>query len=324
MYIITGCCGFIGSHLALFLLQKGYIVIGVDIMNDFYPVAQKMQNLNLCVKYDNFRFVKGDILCDSTYHRIDEICHCIGRSPICVVHLAALAGVRPSLDRPHDYMRVNVEGTTKVLEYCRERMIRHFFYASSSSVYGLNEKVPFSESDPVDKQNSPYAVSKLCCENIAKLYSNLYGMNVCGFRFFTVYGERGRPDMAPYKFAKAIMEGREIEIYGDGNSYRDYTYVGDIVELIYAAVNILIANGRFCEIYNIGRGEPVYLLDFIVKMEQIIGRQANLRFVDEQKGDVPATFADTSKIQSLTGVAPKISTEEGLRRMIYWMQHETT
>ena len=218
--LVTGCAGFIGSHTCERLLKEGNRVMGIDNLNDYYDVERKTKNLEVLKKYDNFYFIKDDIRTTTVIN---------DWKPDFVCHLASMAGVRYSIEHPEIYVDVNIKGFINILEQCRKVGVKQIVYASSSSVYGLNKKVPFSEEDSIETLNSPYATSKMAMELYAKTYSQLYDMNLIGLRFFTVYGPRGRPDMAPYKFLKAISEGEEFQKYGDGTSSRDYTYVDDIV-----------------------------------------------------------------------------------------------
>ena len=226
--LVTGCAGFIGSHTCEYLLKRGNQVLGIDNLNDYYDVERKMQNLEMLKKYENFTFRKEDI-CDTnsiSEWKPDKICH-----------LASMAGVRYSIEHPKLYIKVNIEGFIHILEESRKNKVQQIVYASSSSVYGLNKKVPFSEDDPIATPNSPYASSKMAMELFAKTYHQLYDLNLIGLRFFTVYGPRGRPDMAPYKFLKAIKDGTTFQKYGDGTSSRDYTYVDDIVSGVVASLD---------------------------------------------------------------------------------------
>jgi len=302
--LITGCAGFIGSHLCHKLSQRGDNIIGIDNLNDYYKVEQKEANLRDLEKYSNFLFQKDDLINTQILrqHKFD----------VCV-NIGAMAGVRNSLENPELYMSTNVEGQTHLLKECVETGVKHFVYASSSSVYGCNEKVPFQETDSLDNINSPYACSKACTEMIAKLYNRLYGISTIGLRFFTVYGPRGRPDMAPYKFLRAIMDGKPIDKYGDGNTIRDYTYVDDIVEGIIGAIDN--PNNKTCEVYNLGNGNPITLNRFIEICEEVVNKKALINQMGEQLGDVPATFADISKAREDLGYNPKTKFEEGIKKM---------
>ncbi|MBV33004.1 MAG: hypothetical protein CMK36_06145, partial [Porticoccaceae bacterium] len=246
--LVTGCAGFIGSHVCEFLLKRGETVLGIDNINDYYDTSQKTQNLEILKKYANFEFSKEDIRTTSIISKWkpDKICH-----------LASMAGVRYSIKNPKIYVKVNIEGFIHILDEARENNINHIVYASSSSVYGLNTKVPFSETDAIVTPNSPYATSKMAMELYAKTYSQLYNISLLGLRFFSVYGPRGRPDMAPYKFLKAIMDGTKFKKYGDGLSMRDYTYIDDIVDGIISSLEN--KSNMSCEVINLGNSNPVSL-----------------------------------------------------------------
>ena len=302
--LVTGCCGFIGSHTSEFLLKKGIEIFGIDNMNDYYDVKLKEENLNILQKYPNFSFFKEDI-CDTdkiSLLKPDKVCH-----------LASMAGVRYSIQNPSLYEKVNIGGFIHILEECVKNKVKQLVFASSSSVYGLNKKVPFSESDPIETCNSPYACSKLAMEIFAKTYYQLYGLKSIGLRFFTVYGPRGRPDMAPYKFMKAIKEGKEFEKYGDGMTSRDYTYISDIVDGIFGVLENKKEKGY--EIYNLGNSKPVSLNEFIETCENVLGKKALFKVKEIQLGDVPNTYADISKAREDLGYDPKFKLEEGLRNL---------
>ena len=299
--LVTGCAGFIGSHVSERLLKQGNIVLGIDNLNDYYDVNKKKENLDILNKYDNFEFRKEDI-CDT---------NCISEwKPEKICHLASMAGVRYSLQNPKIYVKVNIEGFIHILEEAVKNNIKDIVYASSSSVYGLNTKIPFSETDVIETCNSPYASSKMAMELFAKTYTQLYDINCIGLRFFTVYGPRGRPDMAPYKFMKAISEGKEFNKYGDGSSSRDYTYIDDIVDGVISALD----NKKRvkCEVYNLGNSSPISLNDFISLCEKVVGKKAIYKEVENQLGDVPHTYADISKATRDLGYVPTVGLEEGL------------
>lgn len=300
--IVTGCAGFIGSHVSEYLLKRGDIVIGIDSMNNYYNINIKNNNINLLKKYSNFTFICENILNSNVVEKFkpDKICH-----------LASMAGVRYSLENPCLYIRENIEGFTYLLNECVKYNVRHIVYASSSSVYGLNKKVPFNENDEIAQCNSPYAASKLSKEIFAKMYSQLYGIETIGLRFFTVYGPRGRPDMAPFKFIDKISKQLPIDKYGDGNSMRDYTYISDIVNGILSCITINIDNNY--EIFNLGNNNPISLNDFISICEDIIQKKALINFKDNQLGDVPITYADISKSQKLLNYNPIINIKDGLK-----------
>jgi len=302
--LVTGCAGFIGSHTCERLLKEGNKVMGIDNLNDYYDVDRKKENLEVLKKYDNFYFIKDDIRTTTVIN---------DWKPDMVCHLASMAGVRYSIEHPEIYVDVNINGFINILEQSRKVGVKQIVYASSSSVYGLNKKVPFSESDAIETPNSPYACSKMAMELYAKTYSQLYDLNLIGLRFFTVYGPRGRPDMAPYKFLKAIKDGTKFQKYGDGTSSRDYTYVDDIVSGVVASLQ----NKKQvkCEVYNLGNSSPVSLNEFISLCEKVVGKKANYDQIENQLGDVPNTYADISKAKRYLDYSPKIKLEEGLKLM---------
>ena len=300
--LVTGCAGFIGSHTCEFLLKRGDNVLGIDNINDYYDVELKHKNIELLKKYSNFEFRKEDIRDTKTIEewKPDKICH-----------LASMAGVRYSIQHPKLYVDVNINGFINILEQARKISVKQIVYASSSSVYGLNKKVPFNEDDVIETPNSPYASSKMAMELYAKTYHQLYGLNMIGLRFFTVYGPRGRPDMAPYKFLKAIMDGNTFQKYGDGTTSRDYTYVNDIVSGVVASIDN--KKDMKCEVYNLGNSSPVSLNKFIETCEGVVGKDAIYKEIEDQLGDVPHTYADISKAKRDLEYEPKVKLEEGLR-----------
>ena len=300
--LVTGCAGFIGSHTCEFLLKRGDNVLGIDNINDYYDVELKHKNIELLKKYSNFEFRKEDIRDTKTIEewKPDKICH-----------LASMAGVRYSIQHPKLYVDVNINGFINILEQARKISVKQIVYASSSSVYGLNKKVPFNEDDVIETPNSPYASSKMAMELYAKTYHQLYGLNMIGLRFFTVYGPRGRPDMAPYKFLKAIMDGNTFQKYGDGTTSRDYTYVTDIVSGVVASIDN--KKDMKCEVYNLGNSSPVSLNKFIETCEGVVGKEAIYKEIEDQLGDVPHTYADISKAKRDLEYEPKVKLEEGLK-----------
>tara|TARA_B100000131_G_scaffold311548_1_gene344526 strand:+ start:53 stop:994 length:942 start_codon:yes stop_codon:yes gene_type:complete len=310
--LVTGCAGFIGSHVCERLLTTtDNEVMGIDNLNAYYDVEIKKRNIKLLEKYDNFTFRKEDI-CFTTIvdiWRPDKICH-----------LASMAGVRWSIEHPDEYVRVNIGGFINILEGARRVGVKNVVYASSSSVYGLNKLLPFREDDPIEMCNSPYACSKRAMEIFASTYNRLYGISLIGLRFFTVYGPRGRPDMAPYKFMKAVMNGDTIQVYGSGSSSRDYTYISDIVDGILGAIEN--RKGISCEVYNLGNSSPIKLMDFIGKIEGVVGKKANYEHIEDQLGDVPHTFADVSKAGRDLDYKPKVSLHEGLKRLYDYLSSE--
>jgi UDP-glucuronate 4-epimerase len=308
--LVTGGAGFIGSHLAEALLAHGCAVAILDDLNDYYDPALKRANLDLVGRAGRFEFVRGDIGDAALVAELLERFR-----PEAIAHLAARAGVRPSLEQPVLYQRVNVEGTAVLLEAARRHGVRQFVFASSSSVYGTASRVPFSEDDPVRAPISPYAASKIAGEALCHVYAHLYGMRIVCLRFFTVYGPRQRPDLAIRKFAEAIAAGRPIPVYGDGSTGRDYTYIGDIVAGILAAMRCPAS----FDVFNLGNSSPVLLRDMIQTLERVLGRKAVIDRQPPQPGDVPITYADISKAKRLLGWTPQTPLEEGIRRMAAWL-----
>ena len=302
--LVTGCAGFIGSHVSEYLLKRNDIVLGIDNLNDYYDVNRKLENLEVLNKYENFKFCKDDI---RTTKIIEEW------KPDKICHLASMAGVRYSIEHPEIYVDVNINGFINILEQSKKVDVKQIVYASSSSVYGLNKKVPFSESDIIESPNSPYASSKMAMELYAKTYHQLYELNLIGLRFFTVYGPRGRPDMAPYKFLKAIKDGNIFQKYGNGTSSRDYTYIEDIVSGVVSSLDN--KNNVKCEVYNLGNSSPVSLNEFIELCEKVVGKKSKYEQIGNQLGDVPHTYADISKAKKDLNYDPKVGLEEGLRLM---------
>ena len=307
--LVTGCAGFIGSHLCEKLLQDmNNTVIGVDIINDYYDVNQKMDNINILKKYNNFTFEKQDIVTSKVINSV---------KPNIVIHLAALAGVRNSISNPTSYIRNNIEGHTNLLEQSVNNKVDLFIYASSSSVYGNNSTVPYKEDDTINNLNSPYALTKHTCENISKLYSDLYNISTIGLRFFTVYGPRGRPDMAPYKFLYKLINNEKIDKYGDGTSYRDYTYIDDIINGILGAIKN--KNNVKNEIYNLGNSTTYSLNKFIEICEEVTQKKANINYMEDQKGDVKKTYSDINKAKYDLDYNPKINLKIGMTNMYNWL-----
>lgn len=315
-YLVTGGAGFIGFHLSKSLLDKGAVVIGFDNMNDYYDVKLKEDRLAILEKYDKYIFIKGDLADNADVFRAFQ-----EHRPQIVVNLGAQAGVRYSIDNPRAYMESNMMGFFHILEGCRYFPVEHLVYASSSSVYGGNEKVPFSTEDKVDEPVSLYAATKKSNELMAHAYSKLYHIPVTGLRFFTVYGPYGRPDMAYYKFTNKILAGEPIQVYNNGDMYRDFTYIDDIVE---GVENILcnppVENGKGAryKIYNIGNNKPVKLMDYIETLEKCLGETAKKEYLPMQPGDVYQTYADVSELMRDYGFRPDTSIEEGLSRFVDW------
>jgi len=313
-FLVTGGVGFIGSHVCERLLEAGHAVCALDDLNDFYDPAIKQSTLReLQSRAQSFSFVHADI---TNRGELDEIFGSMAFDQI--IHLAARAGVRPSLENPALYQRVNVEGTVNVLEAARERGVKKITIASSSSVYGVNSKVPFSEADPIFSAISPYAASKLACEALGHVYHHVYGMDVCMLRFFTVYGPRQRPDLAIHKFARLMQSGQPIPVFGDGNTSRDYTYVDDTVDGVIAATEKEFGY----EIINLGESQTVELDRLIELLEQAMGVKAEINRQPAQPGDVPITFANIEKAQRLLGYNPQVKIEDGIPRFIEWFRQQ--
>ena len=311
--LVTGCAGFIGSHVAEALLKKGDPTVGVDNLNDFYDVKIKEKNLAILKKHKGFVFYKEDV---RNYKGLKEIFE--KEKPDKVVHIAARAGVRPSIEQPVLYEEVNVKGTLNLLALSKAYKIKNFVFASSSSVYGNQKKVPFSETDPVDNPVSPYAATKRAGELLCYTYHYLYGLKVTCLRFFTVYGPRGRPDMAPYLFTGWISEGTPIKKFGNGTTKRDYTYITDIVAGVLAAID----KDLDFEIINLGNNQPIQLNDFIKVIEKAVDKKAQIKEMPMQPGDVDVTYADISKAQKLLGYKPEISIEQGMKRFVEWYEQQ--
>jgi UDP-glucuronate 4-epimerase len=308
--LVTGAAGFIGSHLCERLLGEGSVVLGVDNFDDFYGPQIKRSNIAGCLKNKNFQLVEADI---RDLAAMDEI---IGRDIDIIVHLAARAGVRPSIAQPLLYADVNVNGTTVLLEAAKKQRIGKFIFASSSSVYGNNEKVPFSEDDNVDFPISPYAATKKACELICHTYHHLYGISVTCLRYFTVYGPRQRPDLAIHKFASLIEQGKAIPVYGDGTMSRDFTYIDDIIDGTVAAMEKCAG----FNIYNLGESRPITVNDLIAEIEKALGKKAVKEHVPPQPGDVERTCADVTKAVSELGYNPKTKIEDGLEKFVTWLR----
>ena len=310
--LVTGCAGFIGSHVAEALLKRGDSIIGVDDLNDYYDVKKKEKNLEILKKHSEFTFYKEDI---RNYKELKKIFD--KEKPDKVVHIAARAGVRPSIKDPLLYQDVNVRGTLNLLDLAKDYKVKSFVFASSSSIYGNNKKIPFSETDNVDNPISPYAATKKAAELLCHTYHHLYNMKITCLRFFTVYGPRGRPDMAPYKFTKLIIEGKPIPRFGDGTTKRDYTYISDIVKGVVAAIDKELD----FEIINLGNNKPVVLNEFIRVIEKATGKKAIIKEMPTQPGDVNITYADISKAQKLLGYKPETSIEQGMKKFVDWYKN---
>lgn len=309
--LVTGGAGFIGSNVCDRLLAQGKSVICLDNLSMYYSPERKIRNIEHGFGNKNFKFVVLDI---RNKEELEQVF--INNKIDKIIHLAARAGIRPSIEKPFWYYETNVLGTVNLLELSRKYKIKNFLFASSSSVYGANKKTPFSEDDKVDRPISPYAASKRACEMFCYTYSYIYKVPITCLRFFTVYGPRGRPDMAPYKFTKLISEEKPITMFGDGKSKRDYTFITDIVD---GVVSALEKNFSF-EIINLGNSEPVELRHFINIIENAIGKKAIIKRAPMPKGDVPVTYADITKARKLLNYKPKIRIEEGIQRFVGWFE----
>ena len=306
--LVTGGAGFIGSHTCDALLKKNERVICLDNFNDYYPPEKKRKNIERNLASKNFILAETDITDGKSLEKVFGE----NKDISAIVHLAARAAARPSLDNPLLYAEVNILGTINLLELARKHGVKTFIFSSSSSVYGANKKMPFSEADITESQESPYAITKKTGEMLCKFYSETYGLNITCLRFFTVYGPRGRPDMAPYRFTEAIDKGHPVNMYGDGNSKRDYTYVDDVVRGILLSVE----KSRKFEIINLGNGNPVELKRFISLIEKLLSKKAKIAKKQMPKGDVVATHADISKAGKILGYVPQTTIEEGLKKFI--------
>ncbi len=321
--LVTGCAGFIGFHTSKRLLQLGYAVVGLDNLSPHYNEGLKDARLAILSNLAGFQFVRGDI---ADIRCVGELFTQHKFGP--VVHLAAQAGVRYSLENPHLYVQSNVLGFVNLIEEARKKQVSHFVFASSSSVYGANKKVPFAEKDNVDHPVSLYAATKKGSELIAHVYAHLYGLPVTGLRFFTVYGPWGRPDMAIFKFCKAILEGTPIEVYNNGHMLRDFTYVDDVVEGVLRTIEKLPASepdndessaaSPQYRIYNIGNNQPVQLTKLIEIIEEKIGKKATIKWLPMQPGDMPVTCADIDELSRAVGYRPHTPIEEGVSRFVDW------
>jgi UDP-glucuronate 4-epimerase len=313
--LITGGAGFIGSHLVNRLLAEGeWRVCVVDDFNDFYDPSIKRTNVGRSQSNPNYRLFEVDIRDRSSLAKIFQ-----ENSFDVIVHLAARAGVRPSLSEPLLYAETNINGTLNLLELAREHRIPQFVFGSSSSVYGINAKVPFSEDDPIRQPISPYAATKAAGELICHTYSHLYGMRCVCLRFFTVYGPSQRPDLAIHKFAKLISASKPIPVFGDGTTRRDYTFIDDIIAGVRAAIDYA---GRDFEVFNLGESRTVELRELISLLEQALGMTAKIDRQPLQPGDVPQTFADISKARALLAYDPQTQIEDGIAKFVEWFQRE--
>lgn len=306
--LVTGGAGFIGSHVCDALLKRGDRVLCVDNFNDYYNPQRKWKNVEPLLKNENFKLFNRDI------KEVGDLEEVFSEGVDKVVHLAARAGVRASIECPDDYVRDNINGLLNMLELCKKFKVKSFVFASSSSVYGNRSDGPFKETDNVDNPISPYAATKKSGELLCHTYSHLFGLNVTCLRFFTVYGSRGRPDMAPFKFTDKIARGEWIEIYGDGNAVRDFTHVSDTVRGVLLALD----KDLKYEIINLGNSRPVRLMELVKAIESSLGKEARMKFVEPQVGDVALTHSDSSKARELLGFEAKVSLQEGVRELVDW------
>lgn len=317
--LVTGCAGFIGAAVSRALLQQGDHVIGIDNLNHYYDVNLKTARLNLIKSHPNFVFHLGDIKEQPTLKEIFE-----QHRPEKVIHLAAQAGVRYSIDNPSAYLESNLMGFGHILEMCRQYEVKHLVFASSSSVYGNNAKIPFTTTDRTDQPVSLYAATKKSNELMAYSYHSLYNLAITGLRYFTVYGPWGRPDMAPFKFVSHILQNKPLPVYNHGHHQRDFTFIDDIVAgtlkvLSCAPLSSDAINNHF-KVYNIGYGQPIDLMAFIQLIEKALGKKAQLEFQPPQPGDVAATWADISDLVSEVGYKPVVPLEQGIERFVSWYQ----
>ncbi len=315
--LITGVAGFIGGHLAEQLLQEGFNVLGIDNFDSYYRRDIKEENLKLCKRHPNFKFIEGDI------RQLKRLV-LNAKSIDLVIHLAAKVSVLPSLQNPQTYIDTNISGTQAVLDFMRANKILKLIFASSSSIYGNNKKVPFCEVDEVNHPISPYAYTKKTNELMIAAYHQLYGIDAMCLRFFTVYGPRQRPDLAIHKFVRLIQARKSITMYGDGNSARDYTYISDIIDGILLTIQYLGKQKHIYEIINLGNNQPVALKDMIAIIYEVCNKPSNIVQLPMQPGDVAITYADIEKAQSLLGYLPKMAFGEGIKEFVDWYQKKKT
>lgn len=312
--LVTGTAGFIGNAIALRLLKEGHNILGIDNVNHYYDVRLKEARLNRLKDFDAFTELHVDIADRAAIEKAFK-----SFQPSKVVHMAAQAGVRYSIESPYSYIDSNLVGFANILEECRHQKVEHLVYASSSSVYGVNIKLPFSENDPTDHPLSLYGATKKANEVMAHSYSHLYQIPCTGLRFFTVYGPWGRPDMALFKFTKSILDNESIEIYNQGHHQRDFTYIDDVVEVVSKAISLTnqLAGST---LFNIGSGRQIQLMDMINIVESILGKKSIKKLLPHQEGDMMETYADISHASRVLGYAPKTSFEEGVHQFVQWFK----
>jgi len=310
--LVTGAAGFIGSHLCEYLWERGHQIVALDSFNDYYDPRIKRSNIAKLFRQPRYELIEGDILDERLLATIFQ-----KHSFDAIIHLAARAGVRPSIAQPILYEKVNMLGTMNLLELARQHRVPKFIFASSSSVYGENRKVPFSEDDPVDHPISPYAATKKSGELMCYTYHHLFGMAVSCLRFFTVYGPRQRPDMAIHKFTNLIATGQKVPMYGNGTSQRDYTYITDIIDGIWRTLE----NCNSYHIYNLGESKTIELHELIDLIQKNLGIEARIEKLPKQPGDVPITFADISRARRELGYHPQVTIASGIERFVEWYKH---
>jgi len=313
--LVTGGAGFIGSHLCEKLLEDHHQVYCVDNFCDFYAPSVKEQNIQKALLYPNFTLIKADI---TEYKELENVF--LKRKIDLVIHLAAMAGVRPSITNPQLYFHVNIMGTANLLELCQIYGVKKFIFASSSSVYGNNEKIPFSEDDNVDFPISPYAASKKACELICHSYHKIHAMSIICLRLFTVYGPRQRPDLAIHDFTEKILQDKEITLFGNGGSQRDYTFIDDILGGFLQSIDYIFLGKKF-QIFNLGEAQTISLLQMVETIEKVLQKKAKKKFAPMQLGDVERTYADISKSKKILNYNPKIDFETGIKKFIDWKKN---
>lgn len=314
--LITGAAGFIGSHLSEELLKQGHEVVGIDNFDSFYSREIKERNLLVAKENSNFHFIEMDITNADAFGQLNNEQFSV------IYHLAANAGVRPSIEKPEKYVDTNIHGTLNILNYMRQCGTTKLVFASSSSIYGNNCEIPFVETANTDEPISPYAFSKKSCELLNYCYHQLYKLDIINLRFFTVYGPRQRPDLAIHKFIKLVSNGNSIEMYGDGSTARDYTYIDDIVKGVVSSGDYILNNNDVYEIVNIGNNSPVKLSELISAIKKVVGKDFPVIQKGEQMGDVDITYASVEKAKQLFGYAPDTQLEEGLTKFYDWYKSE--